>query len=196
MALTAQAETRDSSDHSAVGATLPSPETETAQPVGDEGLAARYWRLAKKRVSDVWEHGEPTLIIPLHTHHLRHFYTAEKIATYQENPYGLGLAKVLEDNAGNTGTLFAIILQDSHFKPEYAIGYEWQKRWQLGNNWRAGLGYIAGVTARSDIGHYFPLPGVLPVASVGSQRLSVNMLYLPGGRGNGNILFFWGKWVW
>ena len=61
------------------------------------------------------------------------------------------------------------------------------------HNLKAGLGYTAFLTTRSDIGHYTPIPGILPIASLEYGKVSLDATYVPGGKGFGNILFFWGK---
>jgi palmitoyl transferase len=83
--------------------------------------------------------------------------------------------------------------QDSHFKPQWQAGYGWQAKWGERSGLNAGLGYTVFLTARTDIGHYIPIPGILPIASIGYKKFSVEGTYVPGGGGNGNILFFWGK---
>lgn len=70
-------------------------------------------------------------------------------------------------------------------------GHEWM--WGEHEGLHAGLGYTVFVTARADIGHYTPIPGVLPIASVNYSKASVNATFVPGGKGNGNIFFFWSR---
>jgi palmitoyl transferase len=84
--------------------------------------------------------------------------------------------------------------QDSHFKPQWMTGYVWRAVWRPAEDMRLGLGWTAFVMARADIGHYTPFPGILPTASIGYKKLSLETTYVPGARGAGNVLFFWGKW--
>lgn len=146
-----------------------------------------------KTFSDTWQQGQSDVLLPFHTHHLRYAYTREKIDSFVEDTWGVGYGRTRYDERGNSDSLYAMGFRDSHGKFEPIVGYA--HRWNWGNldGVNAGLGYTVFLTARSDIAHYFPIPGVLPVASINYRRAGVNMTYLPGGAGNGNILFFWGS---
>ncbi|MBK7662238.1 MAG: lipid IV(A) palmitoyltransferase PagP [Sterolibacteriaceae bacterium] len=146
-----------------------------------------------KRLGDTWNQGQSELLLPLHSHHLRFAYTQEKIDSFEENSWGLGYGRSRYDDEGNWHSLYAMGFRDSHAKFEPALGYGYQWMWGERAGLHAGLGYTVIVTARSDIGHYVPLPAVLPIASVKYRRGGVNMAYVPGGKGNGNVLFFWGS---
>jgi palmitoyl transferase len=146
----------------------------------------------KDRLSDVWNNGDHELYVPLYTYHLPFAYSQEKIDTYQETPYGLGYGRGKYIN-GNWNGLYAMGFQDSHYKPSYMAGYAWQTFWRPGEDVRVGLGYTVFLMTRSDY-DYIPFPLILPIASVGYRSLSVETAYVPGGEGNGNILFFWGRY--
>lgn len=82
---------------------------------------------------------------------------------------------------------------ESHNKPEYIAGYAHQ--WLLGKptELHAGAGYTVFLTSRTDILRYTPIPGILPIASVGYGKASLNTTFVPGTQGNGNIFFIWSK---
>ena len=84
--------------------------------------------------------------------------------------------------------------QDSHFKPEWLVGYAWKTYWRLGGEIKGGLGFTVGVTTRADYSHYMPVPLIFPVGSIESGRWSLDGAYVPGGKGNGNVMFFTNKW--
>ena len=42
--------------------------------------------------------------------------------------------------------------------------------------------------------HYIPFPGVLPLVSAGYKDAMLYATYIPGGKGNGNVLFMFGRW--
>lgn len=163
-------------------------------PLETKTVEAQGWFYrASQRIQDIWQQGSPELYIPLHTHHFRFAYTREKIDSFNENPWGLGIGKGMYDRDGDWHGLYVMEFQDSHSRPEYMAGYGYKTYWPLGREWKGGLGYTAFLTARSDIGHYTPIPAVLPMASLEHGRFSLESAYVPGGRGFGNILFFWGK---
>ncbi len=144
-----------------------------------------------KTFAETWNQGKDDFLVPFHTHHLRSAYTREKIDSFVENTWGVGYGRTRYDQRGNSDSLYAMGFRDSHGDFEPIIGYA--HRWNIGDvdGVHAGVGYTAFITARSDIAHYLPIPGILPVASINYRRNGVSMTYLPGGKGNGNILFFW-----
>jgi len=157
----------------------------------DEAWYERSWNAVAK----AYHQGSPELYVPLVTYHVRSAYSQEKIDSFNETPYGLGVGRGYYDNdTGNYHGVYAMGFQDSHSKPEWMLGYSWKAMWGESQGWRTGLGYTAFLTARSDIANYFPFPGILPVASVSYKNLSLEGTYVPGGSGNGNVFFLWGKW--
>lgn len=157
---------------------------------GEKGYVASAW----DNVVRTYEQGGHELLIPTYTWHLPWAYSREKVKEYQNYPYGLGYGRGRFDGKGNYHGLFAIGFQDSHFKPEWMAGYSWKTYWPLGADFKGGLGFIAGVTTRSDYAHYAPVPFVLPAGSIERGRWSLDMTYVPGGKGNGNVVFFTNKW--
>ena len=70
------------------------------------------------------------------------------------------------------------------FQP--ALGYSWQKNYYC-HETRLGVGYSAMVTGRRK-NHYFPIPGLVPVASAGYKGISVQTTWVPYlGHNNGNV---------
>ncbi len=148
---------------------------------------------ACKHVTDTWNEGNHSIYLPFYAYHLRSAYSKEKINTFRENTYGIGYGRTHYDQNNNSDELYAMGFLDSHSKPEYIAGYAHQ--WIAGapKNLHAGLGYTAFLTTRSDIMHYTPIPGILPIASVGYNKVNINTTFIPGGKGNGNVFFFWSK---
>lgn len=166
--------------------------TAAGSALGDDATSSWYDR-AYHRVETTWKDGQPEFFLPLHTTHLRSSYTREQIDRYNENPWGLGLGRGLYDQDGDWHGLYLMGFKDSHFKPEYVAGYGYRTFWTLLGDLKFGLGYNAFITTRSDIGHYAPIPLVLPAVSLAYGKFSVETIYLPGTRGAGNILFFYGR---
>jgi LPS-assembly protein len=145
-------------------------------------------------VASAYSDGSLELYLPLRTHHMRSAYSAEQIAGYQESPPGLGIGRGLYNEKGNYQSLYALGFQDSHFKPQWQIGYTWKAIWRPLDDFRLGLGYTAFLMTRADIAKYIPFPGVVPVASVAYKNLNLEATYIPGGAGAGNVVFVWAKW--
>lgn len=81
--------------------------------------------------------------------------------------------------------------KDSHDDWAPIVGYGHVKN-LIGDakSLNAGISLTAGLTARRDF-HYMPLPILLPIAAVGYDRVNLNATYVPGTKGNGNVLFMW-----
>jgi hypothetical protein len=167
----------------------------TAQPAlaADPTLPGWLDRVVDE-VTTTARDGTSEIYFPVRTYHMRWAYTKEKIDSFQEFPLGLGYGRGRLDEQGNWHGLYAMGFQDSHFKPEWLAGYGWKTYWRLSENTRFGLGYTAGFTARSDLGSYTPVPVILPIGSIDYRETSLEAAYVPGGKGFGNILFFWLKW--
>lgn len=155
---------------------------------GEDSMPAEVCR----HVSQLWDEGSNDLYVPLHTHHLRSAWSDEQIARFNETPWGLGYGRSRTKDDHWEG-LYGMVFQDSNNKPEPMIGYAYQWLWGSPESLRAGLGYTLLVTARNDISNYVPLPGILPIGSLRYGKVSLNTTYVPGGRGFGNIFFFWSR---
>jgi LPS-assembly protein len=172
-----------------------------ATPVGKGPAAAKavddgrpWYQRAWAPVANAYDKGSLEFYLPLMTYHMRSFYTAEKIATYQERPKGFGVGRGMYNDKGDWEGVYGFAFQDSHFKPMYMAGYGWKSMWRPSEDTRLGLGYVAGLMARTDIMGYKPFPLALPLASVSYKSFSLEGTYVPGGKGFGNIFFIWAKW--
>jgi len=148
---------------------------------------------AQDSLSKTWQSTNYELYLPLNTWHNRHYYSAEKIDSYNEQPWGLGIGKYRFDDDGDWNALYVMAFADSHNKIEPIVGYGFQKMWRPAHNFRLGAGYTAGITIRDEM-HYVPVPVIAPLVSVEYKQLSLQSTYIPGGNGNGNILFTWLRW--
>jgi len=149
--------------------------------------------IACQHIEDTWTNGDNDLYVPFHAHHLHYAYSEEKIDTFNENSWGLGYGRSHYLDNGNWEGVYGMAFLDSHNDIEPMIGYAYQWIWGDQEALHAGLGYTVFITARSDIMNYVPFPAALPIASINYKRVSLNTTFLPGGKGNGNILFFWSK---
>jgi len=165
--------------HSAVA------DTSGAEP----GTTGAWGASASRLVRNIWDNGATEVYLPVHTYHMRWTYSAEKVRTLNENPWGFGVGKTLVDVRGNEHRLYAIAFKDSHFQVEPIAGYA--RLWQVASKgpFRLKAGFTAFVTSRGDTMHYAPFPAALPLVSMDVGRLSLMSTYIPGGRHSGNVLF-------
>ena len=154
------------------------------------GFFARAWN----EVTHTWDVGTNEYYATFHTWHLPWAYSEEKNKEYQNSPPGFGFGRGYFDDKGNWHGVYALGFQDSHFKPEWNVGYGWKTYWNPVGDMKVGLGYTAGLTARTDFGHYAPVPMLLPIASIDYGKVSVEGAYVPGSKGFGNVILFWAKW--
>jgi hypothetical protein len=148
----------------------------------------------RKELDDTWRLGTTEYYATFRTWHTPWAYTEEQNKQYQNWPPGFGIGRGHFDAKGNWHGLYAVGFQDSHFKPEWVVGYGWKTYWNPIGDIKVGLGYTAGLTTREDIGHYTPIPIILPVVSADYGKLSVEGAYVPGGKGFGNVMLLWLKW--
>jgi hypothetical protein len=149
---------------------------------------------AWNELDETWRQGTTEYYATFRTWHTPWAYSDEQNSQYQNWPPGLGIGRGRFDEKGNWHGVYALGFQDSHFKPEWVVGYSWKKYWQGPGSIRLSLGYTAGVSTRADIGHYTPFPIILPIASADFGKISVEGAYVPGGKGFGNVMLLWLKW--
>ena len=157
------------------------------------GGTSTWWQRVKVNMASTWQSNRYDIYLPLHTWHNRYEYSAQKISGYNETPWGLGAGKYFYDSEGDWHAWYAMAFLDSHDRTEPIGGYGYEKIWRPGGDWRLGAGLTFGFTARSDY-HYYPIPVVLPLLSVGYGRFTMQSTNVPGGKGYGNILFTWLRW--
>ena len=107
----------------------------------------------------VMNEGKTSLILPVYTNHPRWDYDNR----HEENgyPWGGGIARSVIDERGNERMVYAIAFSDSHYSVEPFKGYAWLGRWDMGNDFHLGAGYLLGLTFREDY-YWYPIPAPLP----------------------------------
>lgn len=161
----------------------------------DTAPPAPWYDRAFQQLETTWKDGRTDLYLPLHIYHLRSSYTRKQIEKLNESTWGLGVGKGSHDRTGDWHGLFVLFFQDSHVKPEYAVGYTYKTFWHVAGEFKVGFGVSAIVTARSDVRHYTPFFVPSPMISLDYQRFSLAANYVPEGKGSGNVLFFSGKYT-
>lgn len=164
-----------------------------ADPDSAAPVLASRWDKVQQEIGSIWRSDQSEWYLPLNIWHNRAFYSAQKVASYNEQPWGLGFGKYRYDGDGDWHALYAMAFLESHDTVEPIAGYAFQKIWRPADGLRLGAGFTAGLTLRKDY-HYLPLPVLLPLASLEYGRLAIQTTYIPGGNGNGNVLFTWLRW--
>jgi len=110
-----------------------------------------------------------------------------------ESAWGGGFGRSVVDANGNTHSLYAIAFRDSHYKPQYTAGYLWVTYWPLAGRLQGGLGYSAFVFSRDDIANRYPLPAVLPAASLRYREAELIGTFIPGFTQGGNVGYIFAR---
>jgi palmitoyl transferase len=160
---------------------------------GSDGFFRGIIARAAEGAKHIYHEGRSDLYLSGAYWHLPFEYSSEDRERLNDRAWGAGLGRRLVDIRDNEESLYALTSSSSHFQPQYVVGYAWLARWRLSGEFRVGAGYTAFIFARSDIYHYFPLPGIAPIASLGTDRINLLVGYLPGIRngitGRGNVLY-------
>lgn len=106
-----------------------------------------------------------------------------------EAAWGGGFGRSVVDADGDTHSLFAIASRDSHFKPQFLAGYHWTTYWPLAGELRGGLGYTVFAFSRDDIGNWFPIPAVVPTATLRYREVELVATFIPGITQGGNVAY-------
>lgn len=167
-----------------------------ATPTDNRSWYTKAWDTAGEHLSDIWTKGDVELYVPFWTYHLPFAYSPSQRAEYTEYPAGGGLGKGWYNKSGNWEGIYLMEFRDSHAKPMYMGGYGWVPTWNpINEKSRIGIGATVFMFARSDINYYAPTPGILPMATIGYGPVDVQVAYIPGGEGYGNVLFWWAKYT-
>jgi len=168
-----------------------------AQAQESNGYAQGILTRAAEGARRIYNEGRTDLYLSGAYWHLPFTYSRERRQELNVHAWGFGLGRSLVDGRDNEESLYAMASSSSHFKPQYIVAYSWLARWRVSGDFRIGAGYSAFVFARSDIYHYLPLPGIVPVASVGTDKATLFATYLPGISkgitGRGNVIYAFGK---
>ena len=149
---------------------------------GWKGWFGDFWEGSQRNFKD----GDAGLMLPLFT-----FHPAYKYPNRNDNnnyPYGIGYARTVIDEKDNERLLYALAFSDSHYDIQPMVGWAWLARWPLFGSVKGGLGYTAFITARADA-NYIPFPAILPVASIGTDRVSFYGVWIP----TTEVLFFFAR---
>lgn len=148
------------------------------------------WQRFKRNVALTWDSPTKDFYLPVNTWHNRLVYSDEDVDRYNEFPVGAGFGYSRYDEDGDWHSLYALGFSDSNYEFEPFVGYGYEKQWGKPSGWHYGLGFTLAITAREEMG-YIPIPIILPLASIGYKRVTLQSSYVPGSSSNGNVLFTW-----
>lgn len=112
---------------------------------------------------------------------------------FNENNYGSGLQYDFGHTYGSKWITYATssAFSDSFNNLSYYAGGGQARRFHIKNGWHADVGYVGFMMARKDFNNYKPFPGVLPIASIGTRNVALNVTYVPPVRqGLAELIFF------
>jgi palmitoyl transferase len=157
----------------------------------EPGWLHRTYNSAADTVENLYDNGRLSMVLSGEAHHGRGTYTQEKIDSFTEKVWGLGMSKELRDDKGNEEDISFVVMADSHYAPQITAGYGYQWMMGLGNNWEVGAGYTAGLISRADIFGGVPFPGILPLVTIGTRDTKLLISYIPklSGTGDGDVLY-------
>jgi lipid IVA palmitoyltransferase len=147
---------------------------ETSDPRG-------FWHRTGAGLEAIWSGDQLDVYVPGYIWHLPWRYPTDRRSSYNDIAWGAGMGRTLVDERGRLRSLFGIVSADSYAKPQYMAGYAWRARTRpRGPGLRLGGGYTLLVIGRSDKLRYTPLPIMLPLGSIGTDRIEIVGAYVPG----------------
>jgi hypothetical protein len=180
-------------DPNATGATCDQASTEAPDfwkrlagtaPVGvarEEVSAANALVRTTDGVKHIWTSGHSDILVPAYIWHMPWHYSDWQRSGYHKAIWGVGFSRTLAEAHDNARMLVAMGSEDSYGRFQYMAGYTWRHRWRPGGKALSlGGGYAAIVIGRADKGNYAPIPAVLPLAGIGTDRVELLGAYVPG----------------
>lgn len=165
-----------------------------AQETEDQGpfekVGATFKNIAKEGRWDLYLSG--------FAYHDRSTYTDSHIRKMNEKAWGGGIGKTIRNERGNNESLYFMVIRDSIRRPQWMTGYayEWIHPIGASGKLEAGAGITALITRRSDWWGGKPIPGILPIASIGTQNAKLMATFLPrfaAPKGKGNVVLLFAR---
>lgn len=123
--------------------------------------------------------GEMHLLVNGKAIHLDH----QRDVHYNESNWGAGFQYDFAPGGSRwVPFVTASGFSDSNRNPSYYAGGGWLKRieWTaIGRHWHVDAGVIGFLMQREGFKNDKPFPGVLPAFSLGTERIAVNVTYIP-----------------
>lgn len=138
-------------------------------------------------IKRIWGEGSPDLYLSGRYWHTPWGFSDADRERYDDWGLGGGYGRSLTDEKGNERLLYAMVVQDSFEKPMYLAGYGWLARWRILGDLRVGAGYSVVIISNGTASDYIPFPAPVPLASLGSERVSLYGTYF------NSIFYFFAK---
>ena len=121
-----------------------------------------------------------------------HLGDAPAGTTFNENNWGAGFQYDFDEIDGKwVPFVTASGFKDSFKNASYNVGGGSMRRFKFGDGWHFDAGFYAFAMTRKDVKNNSPFLGILPVASIGTEMVAVNMTYVPKVRPKfAELLFF------
>ena len=139
----------------------------------DQGPWNGLWDGAKR----IWNEGTTDIYLSGYFYHTPYGFSSHQRDEYNDNAWGPGYGRTLTEDNLNQRLFYGMVARDSHRKPMYLAGYAWIPRWDLIGDVRVGLGYSVLLIAHGASTHYWPVPLLAPVATIGTDHAAVYATY-------------------
>ena len=150
------------------------------------------------RLTDTWKRGNHEILLSGYTWHLPWTYTKEKRDELEDQSWGGGYGRTVEDENGDMHSVYGLAFRDSHRNAQLQIGYSWMRFWGPRDGIQGGLGYTLLIVQRPDIFSGVPFPAALPLFSVRYGEASLVTTFIPtvnGGVNNGSVIYLMGRYT-
>ena len=149
-----------------------------------------------RRLVDTYKNGNNEVLVSGFAWHTPWTWTSERRAEENQYAWGGGWARSADRENGDTDTVYFLVFSDSHYEPEFNLGYAWTTWWRPRDSLQPGLGYTLMLISRQDIWGGVPFPAILPLVSLRYDKVTVFSTYIPtlnGGINHGSILYVFGR---
>jgi palmitoyl transferase len=149
-----------------------------------------------RRLVDTYQKGNNEVLVSGFAWHTPWTWTSERRAEENQYAWGGGWARSADRENGDTDTVYFLVFSDSHYEPEFNLGYAWTTWWRPRDSLQPGLGYTLMLISRQDIWGGVPFPAILPLVSLRYDKVTVFSTYIPtlnGGINHGSILYVFGR---
>ena len=93
-----------------------------------------------RRVVDTYQKGNNEVLVSGFAWHTPWTWTSERRAEENQYAWGGGWARSLDRENGDTDTVYFLVFSDSHYEPEFNLGYGWTTWWRPRDSLQPGLG--------------------------------------------------------
>ena len=112
-----------------------------------------------------------------------HLKDAPAGETFNEKNWGAGIQyDFIDENSSWVPFVTASGFLDSHKNPSYYAGGGVMRRFKFDDSWDGfytDIGLVGFLMTRKNFNDNKPFPGVLPVMTIGSEHIAVNITYIP-----------------